>query len=212
MTLSLESLPFGCRFHPTDQELVDHYLTRKIDGNLPEKDEVIAEVDVCKCEPWDLPGRICFWLRISFGYLCVLVGSGSGSCFICLIHFGVSFSFADKAVIKSVDPEWFFFSPRDQKYPNGHRSNRATEAGYWKATGKDRKIKGQPPQLKLIGMKKTLVFYQGRAPKGVRTNWIIHEYRATPDGVDRWQVRFIMFLIDWRIVIWIYYCCFLFLV
>ncbi|KAJ8626247.1 hypothetical protein MRB53_019554 [Persea americana] len=153
MTLSLESLPFGCRFHPTDQELVDHYLTLKIDGNLPEKDEVIAEVDVCKCEPWDLP---------------------------------------DKAVIKSVDPEWFFFSPRDQKYPNGHRSNRATEAGYWKATGKDRKIKGQSPQLKLIGMKKTLVFYQGRAPKGVRTNWIIHEYRATPDGVDRWQGGFVI--------------------
>ncbi|CAH1412607.1 unnamed protein product [Lactuca virosa] len=76
------------------------------------------------------------------------------------------------SIIQS-DNEWFFFSTRGKKYPNGSQSKRATQSGYWKATGKERNVKSGAVT---IGTKRTLVFHMGRAPKGERTEWIMHEY------------------------------------
>nr|ASQ40961.1 no apical meristem [Achillea acuminata] len=127
-------LPPGFRFHPTDEELITCYLLRKVlDGSFTGR--AFADVDLNKCEPWELPQRA-----------------------------------------KMGEKEWYFFSLRDRKYPTGLRTNRATEAGYWKATGKDREIYSSKTSA-LVGMKKTLVFYRGRAPKGEKTNWVMHEYR-----------------------------------
>ncbi|KAI4325442.1 hypothetical protein MLD38_030843 [Melastoma candidum] len=70
--------------------------------------------------------------------------------------------------------EWYFFSHKDKKYPTGTRTNRATIAGFWKATGRDKAVYDK---TRLIGMRKTLVFYKGRAPNGQKTDWIMHEYR-----------------------------------
>ncbi|XVF18783.1 hypothetical protein REPUB_Repub11eG0053200 [Reevesia pubescens] len=127
-------LPPGFRFHPTDEELITYYLLKKVlDSSFTGR--AIAEVDLNKCEPWELPGKA-----------------------------------------KMGEKEWYFFSLRDRKYPTGLRTNRATEAGYWKATGKDREIYSSKT-CALVGMKKTLVFYRGRAPKGEKSNWVMHEYR-----------------------------------
>jgi hypothetical protein len=74
------------------------------------------------------------------------------------------------------EEEWYFFTPRDRKYPKGLRPNRAAGAGYWKATGTDKPILTSCG-LKSIGVKKALVFYKGRPPKGSKTDWIMNEYR-----------------------------------
>ncbi|CAL5384883.1 unnamed protein product [Camellia sinensis] len=130
-------LPAGFRFHPTDEELVMHYLCRKC-ALHPIAVPIIAEIDLYKYDPWELPG---------------------------LALYG--------------EKEWYFFSPRDRKYPNGSRPNRSAGSGYWKATGADKPI-GKP---RAVGIKKALVFYAGKAPKGEKTNWIMHEYRLA--DVDR---------------------------
>ncbi|TKV92452.1 hypothetical protein SEVIR_9G163500v4 [Setaria viridis] len=127
-----EGLPPGFRFHPTDEELITYYLTRKV-SDFAFATRAIADVDLNKCEPWDLPSKA------SMG-----------------------------------EKEWYFFSMRDRKYPTGIRTNRATDSGYWKTTGKDKEIFHCGM---LVGMKKTLVFYRGRAPKGEKTSWVMHEYR-----------------------------------
>ncbi|CAA0808488.1 NAC transcription factor 25 [Striga hermonthica] len=113
-------LPPGFRFHPTDEELVVHYLKKKA-AAAPLPVAIIAEA--------------------IFG-----------------------------------EQEWYFFSPRDRKYPNGARPNRAATSGYWKATGTDKPVLTAGGTQK-VGVKKALVFYGGKPPKGIKTNWIMHEYR-----------------------------------
>lgn len=53
---SFSHVPPGFRFHPTDEELVDYYLRKKINSTRSDLD-VVKEVDLYKIEPWDLQGR-----------------------------------------------------------------------------------------------------------------------------------------------------------
>ncbi|CAL5006045.1 unnamed protein product [Urochloa decumbens] len=74
------------------------------------------------------------------------------------------------------EKEWYFYCPRDRKYRNSVRPNRVTAAGFWKATGTDRPIYSSEG-TKCIGLKKSLVFYKGRAARGMKTDWMMHEFR-----------------------------------
>ncbi|GJR44343.1 NAC domain-containing protein 67-like protein [Tanacetum coccineum] len=118
------NLPPGFRFHPTDEELIVHYLSQKSRSmsaiaNVASPPSIIADV-----------------------YL---------------------------------------------KYPNGSRPNRVTRNGYWKATGADKPIKSKSDPKVTVGIKKALVFYAGKGTKGIKTNWIMHEYRhPAPSKLDDW--------------------------
>ncbi|WOL18561.1 NAC domain-containing protein [Canna indica] len=146
-------LPPGFRFHPRDEELVCDYLEKKVTmmttGGSSSSSSCAAfpmmvDVDLNKCEPWDLPEMAC-------------VGG----------------------------KEWYFFTLRDRKYATGQRTNRATWSGYWKATGKDRRVSRRGKQ---VGMRKTLVFYQGRAPRGEKTNWVMHEFRMESSDLQKFPL------------------------
>nr|QBM78856.1 NAC5 domain protein [Pinus massoniana] len=134
---ALQQLPPGFRFHPTDEELVIHYLKKKVSCS-PLPASIITEIDLYKYDPWELPAKA------SYG-----------------------------------EQEWYFFSPRNRKYPNGDRPNRSAGSGYWKATGTDKPIviMSGTASLQNVGVKKSLVFYRGSPLKSLKTNWIMHEYR-----------------------------------
>ncbi|KAJ1266777.1 hypothetical protein BS78_07G004400 [Paspalum vaginatum] len=150
------AVPPGFRFHPTEEELVGYYLARKVASQKIDLD-IIREVDLYRIEPWDLQER------------CSYYGGGGQP---------------DAAAAAEEPTEYYFFSYKDRKYPSGTRTNRATAAGFWKATGRDKPVLsssssggGGSRSSAVIGMRKTLVFYRGRAPNGRKTDWIIHEYR-----------------------------------
>lgn len=62
----LMDLPPGFRFHPTDEEIISYYLTEKV-MNSGFSAKAIGEVDMNKCEPWDLPSK--FFFLFSFFHL-----------------------------------------------------------------------------------------------------------------------------------------------
>lgn len=47
--------PPGFRFYPSDEELIVHYLQNKVTSR-PLPATLIAEVDLYKYNPWELPG------------------------------------------------------------------------------------------------------------------------------------------------------------
>ncbi|GAB2276476.1 hypothetical protein Dimus_011199 [Dionaea muscipula] len=149
----------GFRFHPTDEELLSFYLRRKVEKR-PISIELIKEMDLYKHDPWDLAKTSC----------------------------GVG------------DKEWYFYCKRGRKYKNSVRPNRVTGSGFWKATGIDMPIYsssssnygstggggegrgGSNHEYCCIGLKKSLVYYQGSGGKGNKTDWMMHELRfPTPD-------------------------------
>ncbi|KAF8398370.1 hypothetical protein HHK36_017297 [Tetracentron sinense] len=149
-----EAYPPGYRFCPYDEELINYYLKKKVlKQRLPINN--INELKQCLHQLPDndkMSTHSVFpkrlWVRFTRMYKLYR------------------------------EKEWYFFSPRDRKYPNGTRPNRAAGAGYWKATGTDMKISSNG---QLVGYKNTLVYYKGKPPKGEKTTWIMYEYKVADE-------------------------------
>ncbi|KAF8013871.1 hypothetical protein BT93_I1664 [Corymbia citriodora subsp. variegata] len=76
--------------------------------------------------------------------------------------------------------ELFFYCRVKRNYLNSRRIARSTGAGCWKLTGKARAIMSEDTK-ELIGIKKTLVFSEGRVPNVKRTNWVMYEYHLNSE-------------------------------
>ncbi|XP_030522231.1 NAC domain-containing protein 90-like [Rhodamnia argentea] len=72
--------------------------------------------------------------------------------------------------------QWFFFAPMQEREARGGRPSRSMATGYWKATGSTSYVYSS--ENKVIGVKKSMVFYVGKAPTGRKTPWKLNEYRA----------------------------------
>ncbi|XP_010514776.1 PREDICTED: putative NAC domain-containing protein 61 [Camelina sativa] len=75
--------------------------------------------------------------------------------------------------------QWLFFVPRQEREARGGRPSRTTRSGYWKATGSPGPVFS--PDNRVIGVKKTMVFYTGKAPTGRKTKWKMNEYKAVDE-------------------------------
>ncbi|KAK1577191.1 hypothetical protein Q3G72_019698 [Acer saccharum] len=72
----------------------------------------------------------------------------------------------------------YFFTPRDRKYPNGNRPNRAAVGGFWKATASKHAIVDKNNR---IGYKSALVYHRGTPKESTKTDWLMQEY-TLPDN------------------------------
>lgn len=163
-----ESLPPGFRFHPTDDEFVNHYLTNYILGIKDDADVIPVVDDLFKRDPSELPrlfrGKDRFMIaRIGFRWEMMI----DGLVFVWLACPGSS------SIIRSRDPEWWFLSTLKYKCSSTDKFDRSTNKGSWKITGKPKEIYDRSVN-RLIAEMRNLVFCEN--PRNKETNWIIHEY------------------------------------
>lgn len=146
----------GFRFHPTEEELLEFYLKHHVTSNSNKNQQ-----QHLRAAPFDIIPTVHLYRHDPW-------------------------DLPGLAAIAS-EREWYFLVPRDgaRKHAasgggGGGRPSRTTERGFWKATGSDRAVRCAADPKRLVGLKKTLVYYQGRAPRGTKTDWVMNEYRL-PD-------------------------------
>ncbi|PQQ07924.1 NAC domain-containing protein 2 [Prunus yedoensis var. nudiflora] len=77
------------------------------------------------------------------------------------------------------EKEWYFFSPRDRKYPTVQGRTGQQEPGTGRQPGQTSTLESP----RHLGLKRRSCSTLGKLPKELKTNWIMHEYRLA--NVDR---------------------------
>lgn len=118
------SLPPGFRFYPSDEELVCHYLYKKI-ANEDVLKGTLVEIDLHKCEPWQLPGMwSLFPSSSSISMAAILFSFWEVSCFGCaIVVFEISFCF--KSYFSRII--FYFFLKRNTRRLLGKKIERSFE-------------------------------------------------------------------------------------
>ncbi|CAI5999956.1 unnamed protein product [Closterium sp. NIES-65] len=198
---SLPLLPPGFRFKPTDEELASHYLYPRVrasdDGRRalaaltdngndigPAPDcswiNIIASLDVFDCEPWQLPpccrigDESYFFARRSHKY------GHSRRTNRCTTRGYWKATGNDRTL--PLPPVTAAVPATTADTAGGERAGEGEHTAEAQGQGQEQEQYWVPMlQLRegvsVVGMKKTLVFYEGRAPRGKRTDWVMHEYR-----------------------------------
>ncbi|KAE8797848.1 NAC domain-containing protein 90 [Hordeum vulgare] len=172
-----DGLPPGYRFYPTEEELICFYLRNKLDGSRGDIERVIPVVDVYSVDPLQLSGRTIDHRRNHMDCSACTYSA------LAVSHAAASYLRTYAEIHERLrgggggDGEpWFYFCARQEREARGGRPSRTTPSGYWKAAGTPGVV--YSADRRPIGLRKTMVFYRGRAPSGNKTKWKMNEYRA----------------------------------
>ncbi|GAB2269602.1 hypothetical protein Dimus_004527 [Dionaea muscipula] len=155
-TSSFLSLPPGCRFYPSEEQLLCCYLpyrNRNLCSSMNPNGgiDVIREINLYDYNPFDLPELTCF----RFGY-------------------------------KGRSRHWYCYTKGLDGVEGGReRLRRRAGCGYWKRKGRVRDVMGNGGEV-VLGRRSCYVFYMGKwldegKKSAVRTDWIMYEYALIDD-------------------------------
>ncbi|XP_039173617.1 protein NTM1-like 9 [Eucalyptus grandis] len=172
----MEARQVGYRFKPTEEELVGHFLKRKLEGEKEDR-PVIPEIYILRAKE-DRPVIPEIYIYNWEAAQLFTLYDGNLSLVLRVLYFPtLSWSSKPSLVValskeKSNERECYCFCVGGRQ--------RTTELGYWKETGRKRDIPASYTD-KPIGFKRIFVYYEGRQPSGRRSDVVNHEYHLYSD-------------------------------
>ncbi|XP_010688781.1 NAC transcription factor 29 isoform X1 [Beta vulgaris subsp. vulgaris] len=158
------SLPPGCRFYPSEEQLLCYYLRPKNNQSSSSSSSsssnsefygTIKEINLYNFNPFELPEITCF----RFGF-------------------------------RGRKRHWYCYTEKKVNVNGGEEreSRRKAGFGFWKRKGKVRDVNVMSNGGKLVlGRRKCFIFYldkcNGKTKTAIRTNWLMYEY-ALIDNVE----------------------------